>query len=157
LLYRLNVVQLRVPPLRERTDDIALLARAFLKQAGSSAEIAPDASDALAAYHWPGNVRELEHVMQRLAGTAIDTLRLAHLPRELRRGAKVSPLASGRTRRVGRSAEQRTEVESALKRASGNISHAARSLGITRHGLKKRMLRLGMREAVRGPRGESQS
>jgi DNA-binding NtrC family response regulator/tetratricopeptide (TPR) repeat protein len=156
LLYRLNVIRLRVPPLRERTDDIALLARAFLKQTGSGAEIAPDATDALAAYHWPGNVRELEHVMQRLAGTAVDVLLLAHLPRELRSGAKVSSLGSRRTRAVGRAAEpsdERAEVERALERASGNISHAARSLGITRHGLKKRMLRLGMRAAVRGPRG----
>ncbi|MDP9002263.1 MAG: sigma 54-interacting transcriptional regulator [Myxococcota bacterium] len=160
LLYRLNVVELRVPPLRERKDDVALLANAFLKQAGSSAEIAPAAAAALAAYRWPGNVRELEHVMQRLAGTAIDVLRVAHLPRALRSGSAVSALVAGRPRRVEPAGllDERTEVERALERASGNISHAARALGITRHGLKKRMLRLGMRgEAVRGPRGALRS
>jgi transcriptional regulator with AAA-type ATPase domain/tetratricopeptide (TPR) repeat protein len=153
LLYRLNVVQILVPPLRERTEDIPLLAQSFLKRAGSSADISPDAMATLASHGWPGNVRELEHVMQRLAGAHVAVVRLEHLPRALRT-ATSSPEAvvrTGRGRRPPEPRDERAEVQLAVARSGGNISHAARALGLTRQGLKKRMARLGMRSALPGP------
>jgi len=146
LLYRLNVVQIVVPALRERTEDIALLAQSFLKRAGSSAEIAPGAMAALRAYRWPGNVRELEHVMQRLAGTGVSVIRLEHLPRSLRSGVSSREAVA----RPPEPRDERAQVERALAGTGGNISHAARALGLTRQGLKKRMARLGMRSALPG-------
>jgi transcriptional regulator with AAA-type ATPase domain/tetratricopeptide (TPR) repeat protein len=141
LLYRLNVVRIVVPPLRERTEDVALLARSFLDRAGCSATIANDALAALAAYDWPGNVRELEHAMQRAASGGVSTLRLEHLPRAVR---------SRHATRSTAPDDERTQVERALARTGGNISHAARALGLTRQGLKKRMVRLGVRVAGGG-------
>jgi transcriptional regulator with PAS, ATPase and Fis domain len=144
LFYRLNVVEIRVPALRDRPEDIALLARHVLSSAGSRAEIAPGAMACIEGYDWPGNVRELEHLMQRLAATGALRIERAHLPRELRRAVQAETRSSG-AREASRAPDPRVEVERALRSAGGNITHAARALGLTRHGLKKRMLRLGLR------------
>jgi DNA-binding NtrC family response regulator/tetratricopeptide (TPR) repeat protein len=163
LFYRLNAVEIRVPPLRERAEDVPELARTFLARAGSQAELAPDALRALTAYAWPGNVRELEHAMTRAAQLGVPVIGRAQLPRAMRaellapeapqashalRGAS---LASAETRGARR---ERAEVERALARSGGNISRAAALLGLTRQGLKKRMVRLGMR-APKGAVGSS--
>jgi DNA-binding NtrC family response regulator/tetratricopeptide (TPR) repeat protein len=145
LLFRLNVVEIRVPPLRDREGDIEKLANHFLRLAGSPAKLTPEALDALRGHDWPGNVRELEHHMQRLAALSIDEIGRESLPREIRSAS----------RRVGRQPtkigpdHERREVERALAASGGNISHAAERLGVTRHGLKKRMVRLGMRKAAK--------
>jgi transcriptional regulator with AAA-type ATPase domain/tetratricopeptide (TPR) repeat protein len=140
LLFRLNVLRIRVPPLRERPEDVAFLAHHFLERAGAAPAFSPAALSALQAHGWPGNVRELEHQMQRLAVLRLPRIELAHLPREIRATAPVSAPAP-------RSApDERDEVTRALDACGGNISHAAKQLGLTRHGLKKRMLRLGLRE-----------
>jgi serine/threonine-protein kinase PknK len=154
LLYRLNAVEIRIPPLRERAEDIPDLARAFLAGAGSRARLAPAALEALGAYPWPGNVRELEHVMQRLALLRAGVIEFAHLPRQIRGHwaalpAKVAAPSRGDLR--PRSPEdEREEVARALAANSGNISRAALSLGLSRQGLKKRMVRLGMRAPAAG-------
>ena len=136
LLYRLRVLEIHVPPVRERAGDALLLARHFLDSAGCTSEVTPRALEAIGGYAWPGNVRELMHHMQRLAAMRAPRIDLEHLPRELRAAAKsVAPPP----------ADERSEVLGALAETGGNISHAATRLGITRHGLKKRMLRLGMR------------
>ena len=150
LLYRLNVLELHVPPLRERAGDIPLLVRAFLNHSASGVLISPDAMSALERYGWPGNVRELEHQIQRLLALGVPRIELAHLPRTLRpRGARRTPAESAPSEKVTPRAvvplDLRAEVERALSEADGNITHAARALGLTRHGLKKRMLRLGLR------------
>jgi DNA-binding NtrC family response regulator len=96
---------------------------------------------ALCNYAYPGNVRELLNLMQRLAATGTARIDVMHLPRALRvrdgdrhaNGADDAPL------------DERQEVEAALAKTEGNISRAATLLGLTRHGLKKRMLRLGLR------------
>jgi len=143
LLYRLDVVTIRVPPLREREGDIALLARHFLRAAKASSDLAQDALDALEAYTWPGNVRELAHMMQRLAMSRLRRIDREHLPRTIRAALpRTTPRAEGDEPR-----NERAEVEAALAACHGNITHAAERLGLTRHGLKKRMLRLGMRAA----------
>jgi len=150
LLYRLNVLELHVPPLRERAGDIPLLVRAFLNHSASGVLISPDAMTALERYSWPGNVRELEHQIQRVLALGVPRIELAHLPRTLRpRGARRTPAESASSAKVTPRAvvplDLRAEVERALSQADGNITHAAQTLGLTRHGLKKRMLRLGLR------------
>lgn len=146
LLYRLNTLEIHVPPLRERHGDVPALARLFLEQAGSQARLSTDALAALEAYTWPGNVRELEHVMQRLALQRGEIIELASLPRDIRGAAP--NLAQGRhAKDTSGSTEDaaRQEIQEALRRCRGNISQAASVLGLTRHGLKKRMVRLGLR------------
>jgi transcriptional regulator with GAF, ATPase, and Fis domain len=140
LFFRLRVIEIRVPPLRERADDVPLLARTFLSRAGSDAELSARALAAVTAYAWPGNVRELEHQMQRLAALRLTRIEYAHLSREIRAESRAETPT-----KVDRERSERDEVARALAETGGNISHAAARLGLTRHGLKKRMLRLGMR------------
>jgi serine/threonine-protein kinase PknK len=159
LLFRINVLELRVPPLRERAEDIPMLVRAFLERAPARVSIAPDAMNALERYAWPGNVRELEHQIQRLLALGVPRVELGHLPRGLRSGSPRRPRAEATsntaiTPRAVVPLDLKAEVESALLLAEGNITHAARALGLTRHGLKKRMLRLGLRTTQK--LGESQ-
>lgn len=137
LLYRLRVLEVRVPPLAARDGDVELLARHFLDAAGSRTELSPRALAALVDYAWPGNVRELAHLMARLVALRIAKIELLHLPREIRAAPP----------RARAPVDERALVERALAQTGGNISHAAASLGITRHGLKKRMLRLKMRSS----------
>jgi serine/threonine-protein kinase PknK len=147
LLFRINVVEIRVPALRERKEDIPGLVRAFLERSGARLSLAADAMSALEAHSWPGNVRELEHQIQRLSMLGVARVERAHLPRNLRRAesrlALPAPLPS-------EPVDERTEVQRALSLSRGNITHAARALGLTRHGLKKRMLRLGLRVRAEG-------
>jgi MoxR-like ATPase len=135
LYYRLNAITLRVPPLRERAEDVPVLCRAFLERAGSRAQIAEDALEALAAYPWPGNVRELKNVMERLGALSVSRIERAHLPRAIRAGGVET-----------REEDERAKVQRALAETGGNISRAAELLGLSRQGLKKRMVRLGLRE-----------
>jgi DNA-binding NtrC family response regulator/tetratricopeptide (TPR) repeat protein len=140
LYYRLNAVEIRVPALRERAEDVAELGRSFLARAGSDAALAPEVAAALAAHAWPGNVRELEHVMARLSLLRVPVIELSHLPRQLR---PARPLTTPAPAPPG--PDERGEVERAMLASGGNISRAATLLGLTRQGLKKRMVRLGLR------------
>jgi serine/threonine-protein kinase PknK len=157
LLYRLNVLEITVPPLREREGDVARIARHVLERAGSRAELSPAARLALEAHDWPGNVRELEHQLQRLAALGVPRIELAHLSREVR-GAPNRPARrkSGRKRSAARSElgpeRERAEVLAALDAAGGNITRAAERLGLTRHGLKKKLVRLGLRASAASQR-----
>jgi DNA-binding NtrC family response regulator len=146
LLYRLDVIRLRIPPLRERPEDIAPLAlhlwRAAALRVGTAATLSHGALSALARYHWPGNVRELQNVVAALAVSAPSRGHVrAHL---------LPPAITGATYvRATRLAEARAQferraVESALARQGGNRSRAARELGLSRQGLLKMMARLGL-------------
>ncbi len=143
LLYRLCVLEIRVPALRERREDIPLLLRHWLGEAS----IEPAAMDALCNHSWPGNVRELAHQAQRLLALRAPRIELGHLPREIRAAAGVRAVRSEAPRSVAppEPADPKEEVRLALEATGGNISRAAEKLGLTRHGLKKRMLRLGLR------------
>jgi transcriptional regulator with GAF, ATPase, and Fis domain len=145
LLYRINVIEIRVPPLRERQGDVPRLVRSFLERENARVSFSADAMSALDAHTWPGNVRELEHQVQRLLTLGLERIGLVHLPRAFRQSGRARGPASA-IEASGLQGE-RTEVERALQQAHGNLTHAARALGITRHGLKKRMLRLGLRAA----------
>jgi DNA-binding NtrC family response regulator len=147
LLYRLDVIRLRIPPLRERPEDVAPLALHFWVEAaprvGTKATLTHGVLAALARYHWPGNVRELQNVVAALAvaAPARGQVRAHLLPPAITGAASIasSRLADARTQ------FERRAIESALARNAGNRSRAARELGLSRQGLLKMMLRLGLR------------
>jgi DNA-binding NtrC family response regulator len=160
LFYRLNVVALRVPPLRERLDDIPLLAAHFLRKhcgAGAPA-LSPDALDALVSDPWPGNVRELEnallHAITFQHGSTIGIESLPpHIGARAIQGAPSSVPAEDRDhvlplseakRRVN-SAFERTYLMKLMERARGSVSEAARLAGIDRTNLRRLLKRHELR------------
>jgi two-component system, NtrC family, response regulator AtoC len=145
LHFRLDVLRITVPPLRERAGDIPMLAQHFWLQAcartGSRATLGADALAALARYDWPGNVRELQNV---IAWTVV------HGPRRGRVAASAlparvatSPMATG-SFEAAREEFERRYVRAALAEAGGQRQAAARALGISRQGLVKMLRRLGI-------------
>ena len=146
LLYRLDVIRIRIPPLRERPEDVAVLARHFWRAAaervGSSAALAHGVLAELARYHWPGNVRELQNVMAALAVAAPARGRVAPslLPAAITGAASIT----SRTLVEARAQFERRFVEVALARAAGSRTRAAAELGLSRQGLLKTMARLGV-------------
>jgi DNA-binding NtrC family response regulator len=133
LFYRLNVIELEIPPLAERREDIVALARHFVEPGFS---LSPDALDALARHPWPGNVRELQNAIRRACllatGKTIGAAALA-LP----------PVTAQPT--TDDAALDRSTVERALQRAQGVVAQAARELGLSRQALYRRMEKLGLR------------
>ena len=148
LFYRLSVVTITLPPLRERRDDILLLAEFFLRksarEAGKPVErIAPEAMALLTAYQWPGNVRELEHAIERAVILTQNPTLLAHdLPPELQAPPGGRPAADAQVLPL-REVERR-HLLFALKRAQGNRKRAAEWLGITRRTLYRMAARHGI-------------
>jgi transcriptional regulator with PAS, ATPase and Fis domain len=148
LLYRLDVIRIRVPPLRERPEDVpALCAHIWASAAesvGTCARLSPMAIDALTRYAWPGNVRELQNVLAALAAAApargLVPLRL--LPDRVA-SAAADALPMQRLDEA-RDAFERRFIEAALSRAGGGRTRAAEALGLSRQGLAKVMLRLGL-------------
>jgi DNA-binding NtrC family response regulator len=144
LLYRMDVVRIRIPPLRERPDDIPIMVahcwRAAAARVGSRAELSAAVLAELSRYAWPGNVRELQNVIASLA--------VAAPPRGRVRPAMLPPVIGAATSvSSGRLAEARAQferrfLEVALARAGGNRARAARSLGLSRQGLLKILARL---------------
>ncbi len=134
LYYRLNVIELAIPPLADRPDDILPLARHFLKE---GLQLAPDAVRALQAWPWPGNVRELANCMQRAGVMADgDTVAAEHLGLEGQNGA-----ARPRGADDGPDAEAIAET---LTRHGGVVARAARELGLSRQALYRRMEKFGI-------------
>ena len=151
LYFRLKVVSIPLPPLRERGDDILMLARHFLLEFSRKfkkdfKDIAPEACPLLASYRWPGNVRELRNVLERAVLLEDGTeLEVEHLPRELsgRRLASDHDIASPTLAQI--EADHITEV---LRLTAGNKSRAARILGISRQGLIEKLRRLRVDEGT---------
>jgi DNA-binding NtrC family response regulator len=145
LYFRLNVIELRVPPLRDRLDDVPPLAEHFLRAHAPRAVIAftADARDALLGYDWPGNVRELENRIQRAVLVANgDRLTAADLGLADARPRPETPTSA----RAEASANDplRAELVRALADAGGNVSRAAAALGISRQALYRRLERAGL-------------
>jgi DNA-binding NtrC family response regulator len=146
LLYRLDVIRIRVPPLRERPEDIPVLAQHFWTMAAARvatrASLAHGTMTALSRYSWPGNVRELQNVMSALAVAAPGQgqVRPSLLPQVIS-GAAV---AGATTLAEARAQFERRFIEVALARAAGKRARAARELGLSRQGLLKMMARLGL-------------
>jgi DNA-binding NtrC family response regulator len=133
LFYRLNVIELRVPPLAARLDDVVPLARHFLEPGFLLDE---SAVKALRNYSWPGNIRELANVIRRACLLASD--------RVIRASTLALPEHSVETRPVEREPD-RQDIERALQRSSGVVAQAARELGLSRQALYRRMEKLGIR------------
>jgi len=154
LRFRLEVIHLPVPPLRERLDDLPRLVEhiwtSLARRTGARGVLAPATIAALRQHHWPGNVRELQNVLAMTMVMADDRVSVGPecLPPVLGYPF-LSPAEGGGGLHQARMAFERRWVEAALARADWSVSHAARELGITRQGLAKMMARL----KVRGPAG----
>ncbi len=157
LYYRLRVVEIEVPPLREREDDVLLLAREFLTAAGGPRDLTPAAIDALRAYRWPGNVRELRNAVERAAIFATGpTVDVDDLPSEIcqpaadgSRTAERLPTFAWPEGTVFQEAKneviegfERGFWTDVLRRQRGNVSGAAREAGIHRQNLQKKLRQL---------------
>lgn len=141
LYHRLSQIQLVVPPLRERRDDIAPLARLFLDQERPGLRICQSAMDALMAYNWPGNVRELRNVMTRCAVLAAgDEITPDDLPADLVHGLFLSDLKHLST--LGE--VERNSILTALELTDGHQVKAAERLGISRRTLQRRVKLYGL-------------
>jgi hydrogenase-4 transcriptional activator len=158
LYYRLSVIRIHVPPLRERREEIPHLSTFFLRDAAErlgkpDVHLSSETLDVFSQYWWPGNVRQLKNEIQRAValsapGGAIEP---SHLSPEIgtTRLSSLSPLGTrpGRSTPNLASAVEQVErdlIQSALDRAGGNISETARSLGLTRRGLYLKIRRLGL-------------
>jgi two-component system nitrogen regulation response regulator NtrX len=144
LFFRLNVVPLAVPPLRERREDVPRLLRHFLDRFAAEygrepKELEPSAMDALVAHPWPGNVRELRNVVERLVIMEPSrVLSRAQLPRAIRGDLGDASRVAGGTLREAREAFEREYILRVLREAEGNVSAAARTLGLERSSLYRR-------------------
>jgi len=150
LFYRLNVVPFFVPPLRERKQDIPLLAREFLLEFGRQygrprVEIGEEALDALAQYQWPGNVRELRNLIERVLILNPRVLRIErkHLP-ALSHKAGSRSAEEFSSLQQARDAYEREYILKKIEEAHNNISHAAELLGLERSHLYRKMKALGI-------------
>jgi transcriptional regulator with GAF, ATPase, and Fis domain/Tfp pilus assembly protein PilF len=148
LYYRLNVVRVALPPLRERRDDVPLLVEHFLrKHAGDSGQpprkIARAALLKLIGYRWPGNVRELENEVLRAASLGGEVLGVGDLSPQVAAGEPEAAVDSPDDLTLKTRVErlERTLLKEALGRSSGNQSQAARLLGLSRFGLQKKLKR----------------
>uniref|UniRef100_A0A832MK90 Sigma-54-dependent Fis family transcriptional regulator n=1 Tax=Eiseniibacteriota bacterium TaxID=2212470 RepID=A0A832MK90_UNCEI len=154
LFFRLNVIVIEMPPLRDRAEDIGPLARHFVERfcaelGRPAARLDPGALRALAAYRWPGNVRELRNVIERvlLLEAEGDEIRAEHLPPEVtggRRGAAASadPFPPGVVRPLAE--VERLAIAHALEVCGGNKTRAAQQLGISRQTLRTKLKELAM-------------
>jgi two-component system nitrogen regulation response regulator NtrX len=151
LFYRLNVIPFFVPPLRERKEDIPLLARYFLKEFSATygrrpREITDDAIEALMRYSWPGNVRELRNVMERIVIMNPTAFKLdrKHLPPLVYRDGSRRPLGDASTLHQARAAYERDYILKKLDENHGNVSRTAEVLGLERSHLYRKMKSLGI-------------
>jgi len=140
LLYRINTVEIKIPPLRERRNDIPILSQRFLqkfarKYQKNSLKLSPQAFDRLAEYHWPGNIRELEHTIERAViladNSLIDSFNLQLNPEEIKpEGLNLLQM-------------EKYLIQKAMDKYKGNISRAAKELGLTRAALYRRLEKHG--------------
>ena len=144
LFYRLNTVEVRLPPLRDRREDIPLLAMHFLNASGGKygrpgLQLSSPALDAILRHAWPGNVRELRHCVERAVlladGSKVD---VEHL------GLRQAPEGSLSLENVALDEAERILIRKALARNRGNVSRAASDLGLSRSALYRRLKRHGL-------------
>ncbi len=168
LYYRLQVIAVNIPPLRERGDDIFILTQSFLAKyndvyGSRMVRLEPEVEDIFRAYDWPGNVRELENLLERICILEDgDCIRMAHLPQRIPREVHARranlQLASSATAATAPTAapmpglgyQQSTEqfqrqlIVTSLNDAHGNLGRAATQLALTRHALRHQMIKLGL-------------
>jgi two-component system response regulator GlrR len=148
LYFRLAVVQVRVPPLRERIEDLPLLAHHFVRAMGrGDYQLSPALLERLAAYHWPGNVRELRNVIERaLAGGDVEALpdsKLARGPRGPAQAITDLPFKEAKEKLV--ESFTKDYLTALLKQCGGNVSQAARTAGINRNYVQRLCVKYGLK------------
>ena len=154
LFYRLSVVQIRIPPLRERREDIQVLARHFVEKYSKQitrrvTKISPEAELLLNNYNWPGNVRELRNTIERamILGSG-DVITAGQLPEQVvangHRNTQPAPLYQVPGNGLTLADLEKQMVEQALEITSGNQVRAARLLGIRRDAFRNRMKKYGL-------------
>jgi DNA-binding NtrC family response regulator len=153
LFYRLSVVTVTLPPLRERRDDIPLLVRTFLDESSQEnnkqvKDLTPEAFNVLMAYDWPGNVRELRNAVEQMVVLARnERLTVRDVPVAIRGGAdltKISVIRPGMTMTVEEA--ERQLIVQALKETGGNRTMAARRIGVSRRTLHRKLKQFGLEE-----------
>jgi transcriptional regulator with PAS, ATPase and Fis domain len=161
LYYRLNVMSFHLPPLRERVQDIAPLARGFAARFNTKFrkdlfDIGPAALDALESYSWPGNIRQLENFVQQavLVSSGAELLH-EHLPQQVRdyrpAGREVIPAATPESLVHNREQLERNVIQRALANNGYSRARAASALGISRVTLYKKMKKYGLMRTPAGP------
>jgi two-component system, NtrC family, nitrogen regulation response regulator NtrX len=153
LFYRLNVIPFYVPALRERVEDIPVLARYFVQEFSreygrKERIVSNEAIDALIKYSWPGNVRELKNLIERVViMTSAVRIELRHLPAALLREGPPSDDSSAApsSLETARKAYERDFILRKLEENHGNITHTARALGLERSHLYRKMKALQIR------------
>jgi DNA-binding NtrC family response regulator len=150
LFYRLNVVPVTIPTLRQRPGDIPLLVAHFLEKLNAGTKtISPEAMEALARYSWPGNIRELENTIERIIILSHgDEIGVHDLPSEVRAGLSMRDRAAS-SFQLPEDGIDLEEVElelvrQALDRTGANVPKAAKLLGLTAKTLEVRMQRFGL-------------
>ena len=150
LFYRLNVINLNIPPLRDRKEDIAVLANYFLKNNAVKLErrnmqFTEDAIDALTDYDWQGNIRELENEIERAVALNISgRIASEDLSENIRKYSSFCGNAAKEEKTATIEENETILIKTALEKSRWNKSAAAKILGITREGLRKKMIRLGI-------------
>ncbi len=147
LYYRINVVEIKVPPLRERIDDIPLLAMEFLNEFSirekKKLTITDEVMDVFKNYHWPGNIRQLKNIIERAVVLArTDKITIRELPDELKPVRKFKPVPKTTTQKTELKTLKELEQQAiinALRECNGNKSKAAKILGISRKAFYKRL------------------
>jgi two-component system response regulator AtoC len=150
LYYRLNVLPINIPPLRERKEDVPYLAGFFVKKLGKDLgspvqSISDAAMERLLGYHWPGNVRELENVLERSMVLANGTvLEAGDVKLDTAPAARFTVADNFLPEGTTLDEYEQSIIREALKRANGNKSQAARMLGLTRNALRYRLSQMGL-------------
>jgi DNA-binding NtrC family response regulator len=164
LYYRLQVIAINIPPLRERGDDVLVLTEWFMRKLNARHDrsitgLSPEAREIFRRYPWPGNVRELENLLERIFILEDENrIEVRHLPdriiRTVRAGTEAVPPAElnepvvaanvGRNFHTATTSFQRRLVQDALAAENGNVSDTARRLGLSRHALRHQMIKLGL-------------
>ncbi len=151
LYFRLNVVQITLPPLRERREDIPLLLNSFLhtfreENARNLDGFTPDALEALTQYRWPGNIRELRNLVERMVVLSRgDKITLRDVPREVREGGNGGKTAGPLAGAVSMEQAEKRMIEQALNDNDGNRTLAAKQLGISRRTLHRKLNEFDLR------------
>jgi len=163
LYYRLQVVAINIPALRERGDDIFILSQAYLRACsrlhGSTImALEPEVEDVFRRYSWPGNVRELENLLERICLLESgDRVLMKHLPDRILRDVQRDKRQACSVNRLGLTSYhdatrqfQRELIAHTLQAANHNLGAAAHALGLTRHALRHQMVKLGLKHSPEG-------
>ncbi len=152
LYYRLNVIQLRLPPLRDRREDVELLARHFLerlaeREGGAPRSLSSETLELLRGYDWPGNVRELENALERAAVVAQGAgIEAGHLPERVRERPEVRLVGEAPAPNPTMEVVERAYIQWVLQAEGGNKTRAAEVLGIDPSTLYRKLNRYGLAE-----------